>query len=75
MLNADAALSRSALIALAIGECRRKRGEYRKAALDALRMALEKMHDVDVAELVLQVVEAGRRTRTLADARTYIYVY
>jgi len=57
MLNADAALSRSALLQLAIGECRRKRGEYRKAALAALRMALEKMHDVDVAELVLQVVE------------------
>jgi hypothetical protein len=57
MLNADAALSRSALLQLLVGECRRKRGEYRKAALDALRMALEKMHDVDVAALVLEVVE------------------
>jgi proteasome component ECM29 len=59
MLEEDAALSRRALVELVIAECSKKRSSYRKAALLALKTMLEKLPEIDVATLVMDVVSTA----------------
>ena len=55
-LQQDAALSRGALVGLLVAECRKKRLEYRKAALVALKTTLEKLDDLNVVAEVMDMV-------------------
>jgi len=68
LLQQDAALSRGALVALLVNECRKKRVEYRKAALVALKATLEKLNGVNVAaeviEMAREAMASGEKAAT-----------